>query len=219
MSSKPITTDKLPKNILKNIFSFPPNRDTLGGTAYLIVENIGNILIDSPNLDEASENFLHSQGGISHLYITHRGAIGKAAAIQKKFDCKIIIQEQEAYLLPNLTVKTFQEKFTLNIQTELIWTPGHSPGSSCLYYHDNGGVLFTGRHLLPLANSTLLPLRTATTFHWYRQIKSVDSLKNNFTKENLNYICPGAYTGYLRGKGYIDNAYERLSNIDLKNID
>jgi hypothetical protein len=26
---------------------------------------------------------------------------------------------------------------------------------------------------------------------------------------------PGANTGYLRGKGYLDNAYEQLSQLDL----
>ncbi|MEM7725021.1 MAG: MBL fold metallo-hydrolase [Cyanobacteria bacterium P01_A01_bin.45] len=218
MNYKRSITAKLPKNIFDNIFAFPPNRDTLGGTAYLIVENVGNILIDSPYLDQVNEDFLKSQGGISYLYITHRSAIAKAAEIQKKFDCTIIIQEQEAYLLPNLRVKTFTKKFALDTQIECIWTPGHSPGSSCLYYRKAGGVLFTGRNLLPLSDSEILPVKTATTFHWSRQIKSIELLKNIFTKENLTYICPGAYTGYLRGKGYIENAYENLSLIDLTKL-
>ncbi|GAA6617450.1 MBL fold metallo-hydrolase [Scytonema sp. NUACC26] len=192
------------------IFAFPPNRDTLGGTAYFIVRNEGNILIDCPAIDTINQDFLHSHGGISYFFVTHRGAIGKAEEIQRVFNCKILIQEQEAYLLPGLTVSTFGQEFSLDSTVRIIWTPGHSPGSSCLYYKGNGGILFSGRHLLPNLQGEPIPLKTAKTFHWWRQVESTKLLLNNFTKETLQYICPGANTGFLRGQRFIDNAYERL---------
>lgn len=201
---------KQPRAIWDHIFAFPPNRDTLGGTAYLIVENEVNILIDCPAPDEVNQNFLHSLGGVQWLFITHRGGIGKASEIQKNFGCEIVIQEQEAYLLPNLKVTTFEREFDLLPATSAIWTPGHSPGSSCLYYDKNGGILFTGRHLLPNPQGELMPLRTAKTFHWPRQLKSVQLLRDRFTPETLSYICPGANTGFLRGKRAIEQAYEKL---------
>jgi glyoxylase-like metal-dependent hydrolase (beta-lactamase superfamily II) len=40
-------------------------------------------------------------------------------------------------------------EFTLDSTIQIFWTPGHSPGSSCLYYRKFGGVLFSGRHLVP----------------------------------------------------------------------
>jgi hypothetical protein len=40
-------------------------------------------------------------------------------------------------------------------------------------------------------------------------------LRDRFTSETLSYICPGANTGFLRGKGYVDRAYQRLAAIDL----
>jgi hypothetical protein len=40
-------------------------------------------------------------------------------------------------------------------------------------------------------------------------------LRDRFTPETLNYICPGANTGFLRGNGVIDEAYRRLSQLDL----
>jgi glyoxylase-like metal-dependent hydrolase (beta-lactamase superfamily II) len=132
--------------------------------------------------------------------------------------CKILIQEREAYLLPGLDVIAFQHELTLSSRCYAIWTPGHSPGSSCLYYTGAGGVLFSGRHLLPNQQGEPVPLRTSKTFHWSRQIQSLKFLSERFTPETLNYICPGANTGTLRGKGAIAQAYHRLAQLDLDKL-
>ncbi|MDJ0737132.1 MAG: MBL fold metallo-hydrolase [Nostocaceae cyanobacterium] len=215
-NQKPMHTVKLPRTVFDNVFAFLPNRDTLGGISYFIVENIGNILIDSPAWDGTNQDFLRSHGGVQYLFITHRGGIGKSAEIQQTFDCQILIQEQEAYLLPGLNPVTFTQEFTLNPILQAIWTPGHSPGSSCLYYNALGGILFSGRHILPNQQGEPMPLRTSKTFHWRRQINHIQSLREKFAPETLQYICPGANTGFLRGKRVIDNAYQRLAALDLQ---
>jgi len=209
---------KPPRAVFDNIFAFPPNRDTLGGTAYLIVENEGNILLDCPAWDEANQNFLRSSGGVRWLFITHRGGIGKTRQIQQTFECGVLIQEQEAYLLPGLRVTTFGHEFALSPSSEAIWTPGHSPGSSCLYYVGEGGVLFSGRHLLPNQLGEPVPLRTAKTFHWPRQLKSVQLLLDRFTPETLEYICPGANTGFLRGRRAINQAYQQVASLNKADL-
>lgn len=211
----PSVSLKPPRPVFDNIFAFPPNRDTLGGTAYLIVENQGNILIDCPAWDEANKKFLQEKGGVRWLFITHRGGIGASKQIQQATQCEISIQEQEAYLLPGINVTPFQKECNLTSSTYVIWTPGHSPGSSCLYYTGVGGVLFSGRHLLPNQQGQIVPLRTSKTFHWRRQINSVKLLLERFTPETLNYICPGANTGFLRGKLTVQQAYQQLSQLDL----
>lgn len=207
---------KPPRSLWENIFAFSPNRDTLGGTSYFIVDNQANILIDSPVWDETTAEFLKEQGGVKWLLITHRGGIGKAQKIQQAFGCDILIQEQEAYLLPESPVVTFQYEFELSDRSVALWTPGHSPGSSCFYFAGNAGVLFTGRHLLPNLQGQPLPLRTAKTFHWPRQIRSVRFLVERFSPQTLRYICPGANTGALRGDRFIDDAYQKLANLDLE---
>jgi glyoxylase-like metal-dependent hydrolase (beta-lactamase superfamily II) len=204
------SVSKQPRLVLENIFAFPPNRDTLGATAYFIVENQTNILVDCPAWDEINQTFLRERGGLRLLFLTHRGAIGKAREIQEATGCDILIQEQEAYLLPGLKVTAFEREFALSDRTFAFWTPGHSPGSSCLYDNRSGGVLFSGRHLLPNREGAPAPLRTAKTFHWPRQINSVQSIIDRFSPETLQYICPGANTGFLRGKGSIDQAFDRL---------
>ncbi|AFY44997.1 MBL fold metallo-hydrolase [Nostoc sp. PCC 7107] len=218
LPQQPSHTAKAPRPVLDSIFAFPPNRDTLGGTSYFIVRNEGNILIDCPALDQMNLDFLRSHGGVKWLFITHRGAIGKTAEFQQTLGCEILIQEQEAYLLPGLTVNNFSQEITLTSTIQIIWTPGHSPGSSCLYYSEFGGVLFSGRHLLPNQHGEPVPLRTAKTFHWPRQIKNVQSLLDRFTPETLEYICPGANTGFLRGQRVIDQAYKRLAVLDFPTL-
>ncbi|MEM7593874.1 MAG: MBL fold metallo-hydrolase [Cyanobacteria bacterium P01_A01_bin.83] len=210
---------RTPRTIMPGIFAFTPNRDTLGGTSYLIVDNIGNILLDCPAWNEVNQEFIQSQGGINYLIISHRGGIGKNVwQMQQALNCQVIVQEQEAYLLPENEVTTFADTFSLSPELELIWTPGHSPGSSCLYWQQQGGVLFTGRHLLPKSKTQVLPLRTAKTFHWWRQLNSIAKLRARFSLDTLQYILPGANTGYLRGTGYIANAYQQLQDLDLTSL-
>lgn len=206
---------KPPRPVVDGIFAFPPNRDILGGTAYMIGDPQGNVLVDCPAWDETNRDFLQAQGGVRWLVLTHRGAIANVREFQNAFDCEIVIQEQEAYLLPGTTVTTFHREHTLTPHTRLLWTPGHTPGSSCVYHARQGGVLFTGRHLLPDRQKNPVPLRASKTFHWFRQLRSVERLRQAFSAETLRWICPGANTGFLRGDRAIDQAYAKLEQLDL----
>jgi glyoxylase-like metal-dependent hydrolase (beta-lactamase superfamily II) len=190
----------------------------MGGTAYLLLESTGNILIDCPFWDEDNQNFIRQMGTVTWLFITHRGGIGKVKKIQDALGCNVLIQEQEAYLLPNLKVTTFQQDFRLSNHSRIIWTPGHSPGSSCFYSDRHGGILFSGRHLLPDRNGNPMPLRVSKTFHWHRQLRSVQRVLSEFDSTTLHLIFPGANTGFLRGRRVIDRAYERLSMLDLDQL-
>ena len=212
------STTKPPRPIRPGIFAFPPNRHTLGGTAYFIVEKVGNILVDSPAWNSTNQQFLLEQGGVRWLFITHRNGIGQAITIQESLHCEIIIQEQEAYLLPETTVTTFEQEIAIAPQFTGIWTPGYSPGSACLDYQSQGGCLFTGRHLLPNKQGKPALLRMAKTFHWFRQLRSLEMLCDRFTPHTLNYLFPGANSGFLRGKGYIDNPYQQLSELDIHKL-
>ncbi|MGV2827968.1 MBL fold metallo-hydrolase [Myxosarcina sp. GI1(2024)] len=212
-----IRNTKPPRLVLPQIFAFAPNRDTLGGTAYFIVNKSGNILLDSPAWNQSDRQFLEQHGGVRWWIFSHRGGIGKQVKqIQAVLHCEVILQEQEAYLLPEVEVSSFQEELSLDSNLHLIWTPGHSPGTSCLYLAERDGILFSSRHLLPKSPEIVEPLRTAKTFHWWRQLNSVAKLRDRFSADTLQYILPGANTGYLRGKGYIDNAYQCLAALDLK---
>ncbi len=175
----------------------------------------GNGLIDCPAWTDETQQFLTDQGRVQWIFLTHRTAKGEVRQIQNAFGCTLYVQEQEAYLLPGLSLTPFRDDYRLNDDITLLWTPGHSPGSSCLYTSAYGGVLFTGRHLLPTKDGDPAPLRVAKTFHWPRQIQHTQRLVDRFSSDSLHYICPGANTGFLRGKRVIDTAYKRLSKLNL----
>ncbi|HEY9646980.1 MAG TPA: MBL fold metallo-hydrolase [Chroococcidiopsis sp.] len=215
-STPPAAPAKPSRVVFEGILAFSPNRDTLGGTAYLLQGDTGNILVDCPAWDEGTHHALRQQGGVRWLFLTHRGGLGRVKEIQQTLGCEVVIQEQEAYLLPEVEVTPFGQGITLSDQVRAIWTSGHSPGSSCLYSDRHGGVLFTGRHLLPNAQGDPVPLRISKTFHWPRQLQSIRHLLEQFSPATLQAICPGANTGFLRGQRYIDRAYERLASLDLE---
>lgn len=223
-------TVKPPRAVLEGVYAFPPNRSTLGGTAYFIVENAvqndrlsgggiaekaSNLLIDCPTWTDAYADFMAEQGGVRWLVLTHRGGFSQVKDWQARFDCEVVMQEQEAYLLPGVAVTSFCDRTHLGPDTQVLWTPGHSPGSACVYIPRHGGVLFTGRHLLPNRQGQPVPLRLSKTFHWPRQLRSVQKLLDTFSPETLTHICPGASTGFLRGQPTIERAYTQLQSLDL----
>jgi hypothetical protein len=85
-------------------------------------------------------------------------------------------------------------------------------------YYQPHGILFTGRHLLPDVSGNPQPLRTAKTFHWPRQLKQVRQILERFDGESLQYLCPGANTGFLRQQRFIDRAYSKLQQLDFSTL-
>lgn len=223
--STPEISVKPPQKVCDRLYAFPPNRESLGGTAYFLQHPEGNVLIDCPSWPGALA-FLAEQR-VRWLVLTHRTAHARVLAIQQALDCDVIVQEQEVYLLPDVRTTAFADRLILasgdqgQPELEVIWTCGYSPGSACLYWADQGGILFTGRHLLPTIQGELAPLRTAKTFHWPRQLRSVAALRDRFRPdgpEPLGQICPGASIGFLRGKFTIDRAAEQLAGLDLDQL-
>ncbi|MEM9149188.1 MAG: MBL fold metallo-hydrolase [Cyanobacteria bacterium P01_F01_bin.3] len=208
-----------PQAVFDTVFAFAPNRETLGGTAYLICERDdtgghANILIDCPAMNSVNQTFLTQKGGVQTLFITHRGGMAKVKAIQDTFNAQVLVQEQEAYLLPTISVETFHRDRTLSPTSRVFWNAGHSPGSASLYHSRYGGILFTGRHLLPIKGGAPSPLRLSKTFHWPRQLRAAQQLLTDFNADTLGTLCPGANTGFLRGEKKISQAYEQLQAID-----
>jgi len=214
---------KVPQPVFDTIFAFSPNRETLGGTAYLICDqnadgHSANILVDCPALNETNQAFLTAQGGVHTLFITHRGGMAQVKSLQDAFDCQVLVQEQEAYLLPTVATETFHRDRTLSPTSRVFWNAGHSPGSASLYHSLYGGVLFTGRHLLPVKGGAPSPLRLSKTFHWPRQLRAAQQLLTAFNPETLGTLCPGANTGFLRGEKKIPQAYSQLQSIDWETL-
>ncbi|MGD1860810.1 MAG: MBL fold metallo-hydrolase [Leptolyngbyaceae cyanobacterium] len=214
-----------PHQIIEGVYAFHPNRATLSGTDnFCLVQDesgqVANLLIDAPPCEPDVLDFMRDRGGVRYWAITHRGASGEAIALQAELGCAaVLVQEQEAYLLPELTnLVTYGDRYSLPAVGEVFWTPGFSPGSACVYLPRQGGILFTGRSLLPNRDGQIKPLRFAKTFHWPRQLRQIKHLQERFTADSLAYICPGANIGFLPHRVADEAAYDQLQAIDVANL-
>lgn len=215
MSQESNAVGKLPQVLLPSLLAWRPSQTPSSSTTYLIVENGGNILIDPPAWTTEFQDFLAQYSSIRHILITHRDAVTNALKpLQQKYHAQIWLQEQAAYLIPEVELTTFTETAAIAADIKAIWTPGYSPDSTC-FYRPSAGILFTGRHLLLDRQGNLQLLRRAKTFHWFRQLKSVAKLRDRFTPETLKAVCPGIHplgeTAWLSRP----QVYAQLTALDL----
>jgi hypothetical protein len=138
----------------------------------------------------------------------------------------VLVQEQEAYLLPGVKgLETFGLEHALAPGLRLLWTPGPSPGACVLHAFgadvvaaddgaDEGGGLFCGRLLVPVAPGRLEPRRSRRTFHWPRQIASLRALRAWLPAGTPGWIASGAGLGALRGESLVGSAEALLADLE-----
>ena len=181
---------------MAGVWQFAPNRETAGGSSWLLETPSVLLLIDAPPLTEANQAFLEQknlvrkpveQGAPSGgqepdptgwMLFTGRAGHGRARQWQRRLGWPVLVQEQEAYLLPGLErLASFGDSHHLAEGVDLLWTPGPSPGSCVVQVRSgmwgNGDVLCCGRLLVPVGPGRLAPLRTRGTFHWPRLLLSL----------------------------------------------
>jgi hypothetical protein len=77
-------------------------------------------------------------------------------------------------------------------------------------------LLFCGRLLVPLAPGRLQPLRRRLTFHWPRQLASLEGLRRWLPPGSPAWIATGAALGALRGEALLGpEAHQQLRQLDL----
>jgi glyoxylase-like metal-dependent hydrolase (beta-lactamase superfamily II) len=136
--------------------------------------------------------------------LTGRDGHGRCRRLQERLGWPVLVQEQEAYLLPGVApLLPFGEALTLGPGLLLLWTPGPSPGACVLHVAASasaaGDGLFCGRLLQPVAPDRLEPLHSRRTFHWARQLRSLARLRERLPQGSPDWIATGAALGALRG--------------------
>ncbi len=152
------------------------------------------ILIDCPKVTEEVINDLKElSGGICpNVVLTNRDAHHDASIINRKLDWPLIVQEQEAYLLPHVeNLVTFSEELILSSGVRILWTPGPTPGSCVLHVPPPWNVLFCGRLLTPGSKDQISPIRTRSTFHWTMYQESLLKLRNWLPREQSPLLASG----------------------------
>ena len=197
-----------PQQIREDLWLFPPNRDCRGGSSWWL--NCGDepVLIDCPPLTEASLEALKrlaapavAAGRTPRVVLTNREGHGRVRRLQERLGWPVLVQEQEAYLLPGVDpLETFAEEHITASGLRLLWTPGPTPGSCVVHAPAPWNVLFCGRLLVPVAVGVLAGLQHRRTFHWPRQQRSLERLRQWVSSDPLPSLASGAGLGALRGE-------------------
>ena len=196
-----------PQVVLDGLWLFAPSRDRHGGSAWLLETPGGDLLIDVPGLTRANLSFLGERSARRPgcIVLTGREGHGRCRRLQQALGWPVLVQEQEAYLLPGVDhLQTFGRQHQLDEGVQLLWTPGPSPGACvlhvCAQASAAGDGLFCGRLLLPVAPGQLAPLRSRRTFHGPRQWRSLEQLRHWLPPGSPAWIASGGGLGALRGE-------------------
>lgn len=146
-----------------------PSAATDEAEAYLIVRPGGNVLVDVPAFDPALVAQLEGLGDLRYIFLTHEDTLGEVEAFQLHFGAEVIMHASEADQVYLGAAHPFEESHQLFPDLEVLHTPGHTPGSSCLLWRRHGGCLFVGDHLLPCGED-LAPVAYEWTHDWERQL-------------------------------------------------
>ena len=194
-----------PQQIRPDLWLFPPNRDCRGGSSWWLDVDPEPVLIDCPPLTEATLQALRelARGRSARILLTSREGHGRLRRLQERVPWPVLIQEQEAYLLPGVQqLETFSEETLTRSGLRLLWTPGPTPGHAVVYAPLPANVLFCGRLLVPVAKDQMAPLQHRRTFHWPRQQRSLRQLRRWLPSEATPGLASGAALGALCG-GYL----------------
>ena len=192
------------------LWRFEPNREQQGRSAWLLQSREGAVLVDTPAITQANLVALNAHDP-GQIVLTHRGGHGRIRQLLEHLDWRVWIQEQEAYLLPDVSTTTFSAIARIGSHLTLHWTPGPTPGSCCLHWQEGSrDVLFCGALLQSGRDGRAVPVRTAHTFHWGRQIRSLERLRQHLGPGQPGEIACG--TGF--GHRLVACGAEVLANLD-----
>ena len=185
LPTQPTEAGRPARQVLEPLWLFAPNRDTQGGSAWWLdgpgPDGAGGWLIDCPAYTEANLELLRRRGE-GRILLTSREGHGRVRRFQEALGWPVLVQEQEAYLLPGVQgLQPFGAELALAPGLRILWTPGPTPGASVLLAQGGAlgemAVLFCGRLLSPVAEGQAAPLRHRRSFHWGRWLRSLERLR------------------------------------------
>tara|TARA_B100000029_G_scaffold482373_1_gene532280 strand:+ start:322 stop:969 length:648 start_codon:yes stop_codon:yes gene_type:complete len=183
-----------PHQVKEGIWAFPLNHFSHHSRSWWIECGLEPVLVDCPPVNKTTIEFLKklASGRNCQIILTNRESHGRVSELQTELGWSVLVQEQEAYLLPGLNqLKTFSNEHITDSGLRLLWTPGPTPGSCVVYAPPPWNVLFCGRLLIPFKINQLIALRTKKTFHWPRQQNSLEKLRDWLPREPRPSLASG----------------------------
>ena len=164
--------DNIMKELVPNIYKFPPQKffgETVG--AYAIIQKKTVFCYDVPADTEHNRSFLESTQRPIRIIMSHgptsSGVESTRDSLRSRgLDVEIWLHEKDKgnvwlTIDPDLLLST-KDAEKLSEDLTLIFTPGHSEGSVCLFADVASGIIFSGDTIQGTGNGDIRPLETKT---------------------------------------------------------
>lgn len=181
--------DALPELVAKNVFRCGyASESSFGAIAYLVQDERGNLLIDSPRFAAPLAKRIEAMGGVARMLLTHQDDVADHAKFAERFGCERVLHRDDVRggtasveLQPEGL-----EPIELDDELVMIPTPGHTKGHAMFLYRDE--FLFTGDSLAwSETRGHLYAFRSATWYSWREQIRSLERLRDY----SFEWVLPG----------------------------
>ena len=163
------------------------SRKSFGGNSYFLKHPAGNWLIDAPRFVERLARRFEQEGGIRHIFLTHRDDVADAARYAARFRAERIIHRLELAAQPDAerVLDGFQP-IELAPGFLAIPTPGHTRGHCALLAGER--YLFAGDHIWWSRHRGRLNASRDVCWHsWREQMASVRLLESY----SFEWVLPG----------------------------
>ena len=162
--------------------------------SYIIDTQDALIIIDGPQfLSDGNEDFILSFNKPIIVLLTHGPTGGVASILQTNYDASIILHEADLgneWLICQPT-NTFSTDVEFLSDIKILHTPGHTPGSCCIY-DAREKILYSGDHLSGCSSSTVFDFINAEEQRGDHSLQ-LDSIRR-LTTLDIKAIYPFHYT-------------------------
>lgn len=190
-----------------------------GASSYLIVRDVGNVLVDSPRFTRPLARKIEEMGGVRHMFLTHRDDIADHEQWASHFHADRIMHQDDAGRYRNTLERVVSGKEPVSIEEDLlaIPTPGHTRGHMVLLYQNR--FLFTGDHLWwSDVYHSLHASRSVSWYSWPQQVESVALLLNY----DFEWVLPGhgrrVHADRNQMKVYLQECLKRIGGTQFAKV-
>jgi glyoxylase-like metal-dependent hydrolase (beta-lactamase superfamily II) len=183
------------------------SEDSFGASAWFVVREAGNVLVDSPRFTDALAGPIAELGGIDHVALTHRDDVADARRWAERFGARVWVHADDRSAAP-FASDVVQGTDEVDIQSGFVAVPvpGHTKGSMVFVLEETW--LFTGDSLAwSHERGDLIAFRDACWYSWDVQL---DSLARLAEHHRFSRVLPGHGA---RTVGDPDDLHERLERL------
>ena len=165
------------------------SRRSFGASSWLVVRPTGNLMVDVPRWSAPLARRIKAMGGLRHIVLTHRDDVADHERWAQAFAAERWIHAADADAAIEAEHQVAgTEALQLDVDLQLIPTPGHTAGSMVIVLARHEQVLFSGDHLWwNPEHRAVVASRSYCWWNWSEQLRSIERLLDL----DVRWLLPG----------------------------